>query len=275
MDENAMTARAGAAEAFRRLHGGGVLILPNAWDAVSARLIESVGARAIATTSAGVAWSLGYADGDLLPVPLLAAAVGGIARVVKVPVSADIEGGYSPDPARVGETVARVIDAGAVGINLEDGIASVDLLCAKIEQARRAAARSGVGLFVNARTDVYLKALAPAGARVAEVLARAERYRAAGADGLFVPAVTDPAEIRAIAAGTPLPLNILARPGLPAAAELEKLGVRRLSAGAYLSEAALRGTAALATAFLRTGASDPLTEAAMPYAEINALMGAG
>lgn len=266
-----MTAIA-AADTFRRLHQSGLLVLPNAWDAVSARLIESVGARAIATTSAGVAWSLGYADGDLLPVPMLAAAVAGIVRVVKIPVSADIEGGYSADPARVGETVARVIDAGAVGINLEDGNAGVDLLCAKIEHARRAATRAGIGLFVNARTDVYLKALVPADRRVAEALARAERYRAAGADGLFVPAVTDPTEIRAIASGTPLPLNVLARPGLPGAAELENLGVRRLSAGALLAEAALRGTAALAAAFLRNGVSDPLTEAAMPYAEINALM---
>jgi 2-methylisocitrate lyase-like PEP mutase family enzyme len=260
---------------FRRLHEGGLLVLPNAWDAVSARLIESLGAKAIATTSAGVAWSHGYADGDLLPVPELVAAVAAIARVVTVPLSADVEGGYSADPAAVGETVARVIDAGAVGINLEDGGAGPDLLCAKIEQARRAGTRSGVELFVNARTDVYLRGLVPADRRIAETLARAERYRAAGADGLFVPAITDPAEIREVASGARMPLNVLARPGLPAAAELLKLGVRRLSAGALLTEAALRATATLGAAFLRTGASDPLTDAAMPYAEINALMASG
>lgn len=258
--------------AFRRLHEGGLLILPNAWDAGSARLIESLGAKAIATTSAGVAWSHGYPDGDLLPVPLLVATVDSIARVVKVPLSADVEGGYSTDPATVGETVTRVIGAGAVGINIEDGSADPALLCAKIEHVKRASARLGVEVFVNARTDVYLKALVPAERRVAETLARAERYRAAGADGLFVPAAVDAAGIKAIASGARLPLNVLVRPGLPPAAVLESLGVRRLSAGAYLAEAALRQVATLAAGFVRTGVSDPLIEAAMPYAEINALM---
>jgi 2-methylisocitrate lyase-like PEP mutase family enzyme len=257
---------------FRGLHQDGLLILANAWDAGSARLIESLGARAIATTSCGVAWSHGYADGDFLPVPLLVATVAGIARAVKVPITADVEGGYSSEAAAVAETVAKVIDAGAVGINIEDGAGTPDLLCAKIEAARRAASRTGVALFVNARTDVYLRALAPAERRVAETLARAERYRSAGADGIFVPGVMDAAEIRSITSGTPLPLNVMALPGLPAGPALAALGVRRLSSGGDLAQAAFGRVASLAADFLRTGASEPLAGGAMPYGEINALM---
>jgi 2-methylisocitrate lyase-like PEP mutase family enzyme len=261
-----------AAQAFHRLHQDGLLILPNVWDAGNARLIESLGAKALATTSAAVAWSHGYADGDLLPVRLLLATVADIARVVSVPLSVDIEGGYSSDPAAVGETVAGVIDAGGVGINLEDGTSSPDLLCAKIEQAKRAGERLGVNVFVNARVDVYLHALAPPDRRVDETLARAERYRGAGADGIFVPGVTAAPEIQAVASAVALPLNVLARPGLPPAAELQALGVRRLSAGSGIAQAIFGRIASMAAAFLKTGASDPLGEGAMPYAEINALM---
>lgn len=261
-----------AARIFRELHQGGLLILANAWDAGSARLIESLGAKAIATTSAGVAWSHGYADGDLLPVPLLAATVSEIARVVSVPVTADVEGGYSSDPAAVGENVAAVIGAGAVGINIEDGTAGPDLLCAKIEQAKKAGVRLGVELFVNARVDVYLRNLAAPERRPEETLSRAERYRAAGADGIFVPGVTDSTTIRTIAAAVRLPLNVLARPGLPPAEELPALGVRRLSAGSWVASAAFATSASRAAEFLRTGDSEALTRGAMPYAEINALM---
>lgn len=150
----------GRAASFRRLHEKGeILVLVNAWDAGFARLIESLGAKAIATTSAGVAWTHGYADGDKLPVPLLVATVTDIVRVVRVPVTVDVEGGYSSDLAMVGDAVAGVIGAGAVGINIEDGAGPADLLCRKIERAKEASVRLGVDLFVNARTDVYLRAL--------------------------------------------------------------------------------------------------------------------
>ena len=261
-----------AAHVFRRLHDDGLLVLPNAWDAGSARLIESVGAKAIATTSAGVAWSHGYPDGDLLPVRLLVATVADITRLVRVPLSVDLEGGYSSDPAAVGETVAAVADAGAVGINLEDGADDPSLLCAKIERAKRAGVGRGVDLFVNARTDVYLRGLAPEDRRVEAALERAERYRAAGADGIFVPGLVDAAGIRAVASGVRLPLNVMARPGLPTASELAGLGVRRLSAGSWIAEVAFARAASLAAAFLRTGASETVTQGAMPYPEINALM---
>ncbi|HLN81859.1 MAG TPA: isocitrate lyase/phosphoenolpyruvate mutase family protein, partial [Thermoanaerobaculia bacterium] len=139
--------RRDAARVFRELHQEGLLLLANAWDAGSAHLIESLGAKAIATTSAGVARSHGYRDGNLLPVPLLAATVAEIARVVNVPITADVEGGYSDDPIAVGDAVARVIEAGAVGINVEDGGGDPELLCAKIERAKGAGVRLGVDLF--------------------------------------------------------------------------------------------------------------------------------
>lgn len=269
-----MDANAQSAAAFKSLHGGpDVLVLANAWDAGSARVIESLGAKAIATTSAGVAWTHGYPDGDALPLELLVATVAAIARAVHVPLTVDMEGGYGADPAAVGEAVARVIDAGGIGMNIEDGTSPPDRLCARIEAAKAAGGRRGVDIFVNARADVYLRGLAPEGARVEETLARARRYRDAGADGLFAPGVVDPREIAAIVAGTPLPLNVLARPGLPTAAELARLGVRRLSAGSGITNAVYGRIAVLTRGFLAEGRSELLAEGAMPYPEINKLFG--
>ncbi len=268
-----MTAKADLAATFHRLHHGpGILVLTNAWDAGSARLIESLGAPAIATTSAGVAWSHGYPDGDALPLSLLVASVADISRAIRVPLSVDLEGGYAPDVAGVGDAVAAVIEAGGVGINIEDGSAPPDVLCAKIAQAKGAGARLGIDLFVNARTDVYLRGLVPPAARVAETLARAERYRDAGANGIFVPGLVDADEIRTIASAAGLPLNVLACPGLADAATLAGLGVRRLSAGSGIAQALWGRAATLAKAFLAEGASAPLSEGAMPYGEINTLM---
>lgn len=261
-----------AAKVFRQLHESGLLILANAWDAGSARLVESLGAKAVATTSAGVAWCRGYADGDALPVSVLKATVAEIARLIRVPLTVDMEGGYSNEPTAVGDAVAGIIEAGAVGINLEDGTGTPELFCAKVEQAKRAGARLGVELFVNARTDVYLRGLVPGERRVEETLARARRYRDAGADGLFVPGLADPVSIKAIASEARMPLNVMAVPGLPSASELEALGVRRLSAGAAISKAVFGKTASLSAAFLRDGRSEPLNEGAMAYPELNALM---
>ena len=247
-------------------------MLPNAWDAGSARLMESVGARAVATSSAAVAWAHGYPDGDALPVKLLAATTAEIARVIHVPLTVDAEGGYSKDPAAAADAVGALIDAGAVGINIEDADNGADLLCAKIERIRSVAAKRGVELFVNARTDVYLFGLVPNERRVEETLARGARYRAAGADGLFVPAVIASNEIRTIAAEIALPLNVLARPGLPDGAALAALGVRRLSAGSQLAQRLWLQATALAREFVDTGRSEPLFAAGMAYGDLNALM---
>jgi len=259
-------------ETFHELHQGpAVLLLANCWDAGSARLLEHLGSKAVATTSAGVAWALGYGDIDDLPIAALLPAVAAMARVIEVPLSVDMVGGYSEDPATVGEHVAAVIGAGAVGINLEDGAATPDLTARKIESARKAAERAGVKLYINARTDVYLRGLVPEEDRVAETLSRAARYRDAGASGLFVPKVVDEGAIADIASGTTLPLNVLAWPQVPPARRLVELGVRRLSAGSGIALSALGRARAVASAFLREGRSDVLFPDAVPYAEMNRL----
>lgn len=264
-----MSSNAQHAAVFRRLHTEGVLLLANAWDAGSARLIETLGAKAIATTSAGLAWSRGYSDGDTLPFAHLQTAVAEIARVVRVPLTVDVEGGYSDDPAAVADHVERLADLGVVGINLEDGAGPPESLCAKIAAIRDIAARNGFDVFVNARTDVYLRGLAPPEQRVAMVLERAARYREAGADGLFVPGLVEAGDIRTIAAGAGVPLNLLLRAALPPIEELQALGVARLSAGSDLAEAAFGQTRALATAFLADGRAGPGPRSA--YGELNAL----
>ncbi len=257
---------------FRALHAvGRLLVLPNAWDAGSARLVESVGAEAIATTSSGVAWALGYPDGDAVPPRVLAEAVARITRVVMVPLTVDAEGGYSNDPSAVGETVRALADAGAVGVNLEDGAGSPDLLCDKIAAVKRAAAQAGVDLFVNTRTDVVLRGLVPPERYVAETLERAGRYRDAGCDGLFVPKLSDPETIRAIVDGTDLPVNVMLVPDLPSLAALARLGVRRVSAGAAIAQTALGLTRKLATQLLADGGYAAMFEGAAAYPELNAL----
>jgi 2-methylisocitrate lyase-like PEP mutase family enzyme len=260
------------AATFHALHTGpDILVLPNAWDAGSAKLMETLGARAVATSSAAVAWSHGYADGHHLPVEAMLATVREAARVLSVPLTADIEGGYSDDPREVGEIAARVIDAGAVGINLEDAGGPAEPLVAKIAAVRAAADRAGVALFINARTDVYLRKLAEGEAAVAETLRRAALYRAAGADGLFAPGVALAGHIETLAKECGLPLNVMARPGVPLAGELQKLGARRLSSATGISRAALHATAEATRAFLAGGDSDALSAAGGGAADYNAL----
>lgn len=243
--------------AFHALHQD-FLILPNVWDAVSAKLIERAGAKAIATSSAAVAWAHGFADGHDLPIAKLVTAVEEIARVVSVPISADAEAGYADDPGQVGENIAALIGAGAVGINLEDGREPHEAHLRKIEAARSAAERAGVNLYINARTDVYLKQLVPAEQAVAETIRRGRAFKDAGASGLFAPFALRPDDIRAIAAAVDMPLNVIAMTGLPAAVALKMLGARRLSAGTKIAGAALAATRAAAAEFLADGDSDVL-----------------
>jgi 2-methylisocitrate lyase-like PEP mutase family enzyme len=257
---------------FRRLHHAPtLLILPNAWDAGSARLIESLGARAIATTSAGLAWSRGFPDGNALPTDQLIAATRDIARAIGVPLSMDIEEGYSDDERSVSRLVTDILNAGAAGINIEDGAGSPDQLCRKIAAIRDSTSRSGSDLFVNSRTDVYLRGIAVGDAAIDEVIDRAARYRAAGADGLFVPGLIDGKVMAAIAAAiNPMPLNIMAAPGLPSIDALQIAGVRRLSAGSAIAQAIWGRTGRLATAFLEGDVSE-LFGAAAEYGKMNDL----
>jgi 2-methylisocitrate lyase-like PEP mutase family enzyme len=191
-----------------------------------------------------------------------------ITRIVQVPVSADIEAAYAGDAATAAATVARIIDAGAVGINVEDGRDAPDLLCAKIERIKVVARQAGVDLWVNARTDVYLRGLTPAAAAPGETVERGRRYRDAGADSLFVPGLSEEQEIARVVGDVTLPLNVLAWPGLPARAALERLGVRRLSAGTGIAVAAHNRTYDAARAFLGHEPDD----SAMSTADLNALM---
>jgi 2-methylisocitrate lyase-like PEP mutase family enzyme len=249
------------AEAFGALHTGAeILVLPNAWDAASAAVMEDAGAKAVATSSAAVAWAHGYPDGDLLPLPLLLETIEAVARVVAVPVTADIEGGYTDDLHRLSETIRAVIGAGAVGINLEDGRRDPDLHACKVETARKAADTAGVPLFINARTDVYLKGLAEGHAAFEETTRRAERYRDAGANGIFVPGPSDPDLIGRLANDIQLPLNIMLLPGLPKAEQLQALGVRRVSSATAPFRAAYATVAKATAAFLQDG--DPAAFAA-------------
>lgn len=263
-------------QTFAALHAGpALLVLPNAWDAGSARVIESAGAKAIATSSAAVAWAHGYADGQFLPFETLLATVSEIVKTCSVPVSADIEAAYAHDAATAARTVGQVIDAGAVGINIEDGNDAPDLLARKIENLKTAAAKAGAGLWVNARIDTYLRRLVAADAAYDETVKRARLYREAGADSIFAPALTDLADLTRLVKDVVLPLNCLAWPGLPDGASLEKVGVRRLSAGSGIGKAALNETLKLAKAFLAGGKSEPLTQGPLSNPDINGMMRKG
>lgn len=240
---------------FHERHSHGpILVLPNAWDAASARVIEKAGAEAIATTSAGVAWSLGAADGNHLDPDDAIAAIGRIVRAVDVPVTADIESGYG-DVAR---TVKAAWNAGAAGINIEDG---ADPRPRRIADAR-AASRE---LFINARVDTYLFGVGG----LDETVDRATAYLDAGADGVFVPGVYDPAIIAALVERVNAPLNIMAGPGAPTVAELEKLGVRRVSVGPAIAVAAYELAATAAAEILATG-TYATTAAALTHSDLNA-----
>ncbi|MBI2253505.1 MAG: isocitrate lyase/phosphoenolpyruvate mutase family protein [Proteobacteria bacterium] len=268
-----MPSRPDSAALFHQLHQGpGLLTLPNAWDAGSARVIESLGAKAIATSSAGFAWSLGYPDGDALPLSELVHGVSLITRVVNVPVTVDMESGFGRTPEDVALAVTQIIDVGGVGMNIEDGSNPPEQLAAKITAVRKAAERTGVDFFVNARVDVYLRQLVPPAERVAESLRRAKIYRDAGASGIFVPAIVAPDEIRSVASGIDRPLNVLGWAGLPAAADLVKMGVKRLSAGAGLTKLAYGKTAAAVKAFLADGRSEIFSEGALESGALNGMM---
>ncbi|MCV4261594.1 isocitrate lyase/phosphoenolpyruvate mutase family protein [Pseudomonas capsici] len=258
--------------AFHNLHQDGLLVLANVADAGGARLVEHLGGKAVATSSAAMAWSHGYQDGNKLPLELLSTTIQSMVRVLTVPLTVDIEGGYSDDPKKVGEVINAVVAAGAVGINIEDGLGTPDLLVRKIDVARQVAQQSGVDLFINVRCDVYLKNLFAAELRLEELLKRAELYTGAGADGLFAAGVVDSNEIAAICQSTRLPVNLLSRDGLPSPDELKRLGVRRLSAGSSIAEFLYGAMGGLVRSFLDSGELDTHALKAHTYGELNALM---
>lgn len=265
------------AEKLRALHAAGLLILPNAWDAGSAAVIALAGAQAIATTSGGIAWSLGRRDGQHLTRAEMVERIREIVAAVTIPVTADIEGGYGPGPEDVALTVEAVIAAGAVGVNIEDSRAPGGPLfdpadqATRIQAARAASASAGLpGLFINARTDVFLYRVGVSEARLGDVLARSSAYAKAGADGLFVPGLTDLRVITELAESSPLPVNVMAGSGAPLVAELAAAGVRRVSIGTAIAQAAYTLARRAATELFTTGSYAEL-EAALDFGTINGL----
>jgi len=239
---------------LRRLHTDPqLLVLVNAWDVASARAVAAVpGCRAVATASHSVAAAHGYDDGEQIPLPLMIAAVARIAAAVDLPVTADLEAGYGD----AGATTRQAIEAGAVGCNLEDAMGDPEVTARAVAAARDAGATAGVPLVINARTDTHLVDTGLAGAaRVAEAIRRGRRYLAAGADCVFVPACTDPAEItELVAAFGPGRLSLLGVPGLAEPGELQRLGVARVSYGPYPQRWAMAALTERATQLLGGGA---------------------
>lgn len=266
------------AERFRDLHHGPrILVLPNAWDAASARLYEEAGFSAIGTTSAGIAFSMGLPDGERIAFEEMMTVVGRIASSVKLPVTADIEAGYGRTPEATAESCRAVLRAGAVGVNMEDAspdgarpLVDPALHCEKVRAVREAAAREKIHLVINARTDVFLRAVGEPQTRLDETLRRANAYREAGADCLFVPGVSDSETIAELTRGIGGPLNILAGPGAPPVRELERLGVRRVSLGSGPMRASLGFLRRMAAEVHGSGTWRTL-EQAIPYAELNKL----
>lgn len=267
------------ARAFRRLHRpDACLVLPNAWDAASAAMVESAGAQAVGTTSAGVAWALGRADGQHLTATEATDAIRRITRVVTVPVTADIEGGYGATPGEVAETIRAVVAAGAVGVNLEDSpgtnspLRSPEEQAGRIQAVRSAASTAGLpDLFVNARTDVCLAGVGSAEERLDLVLARADAYAEAGADLLFVPGLLDLASLQTLVENAPLAINAMAVPGGPTVTELRAVGVRRISVGMGLAQAAYALARDAAKELLAEGTYQRLRDG-VDYGELNRLL---
>jgi 2-methylisocitrate lyase-like PEP mutase family enzyme len=268
------------AEALRKLHGGPrMLVLPNAWDVASARIVEELGFPAIATTSAGIAFSMGYPDGEKISRDEMFEAVGRIASGVSVPVTADAEAGYGLTAKEMADTARALVATGAVGMNFEDiagtgdgALVEMNLQVEKIGALREASASAGVPLVINARTDIFLKAIGPAHTRFERAVERLRAYRKAGADCVFAPGLKDAETIGKLVKAVNAPVNILLLPGGPSLAELEKLGVARASIGSGLMRAGLGTAREIAGKMKKLLDIAPHLEAAIPGLELNVLM---
>jgi 2-methylisocitrate lyase-like PEP mutase family enzyme len=270
--------QAAKAEAFRALHRGPrLLLMANAWDAITARLFEAEGFGAVATTSGGVAWALGYADGEAAPWDEVVGQTARIARAVAVPVTADIEAGFGATPDAVARSIGDIIRAGAVGVNLEDGmpgptpIRVLDDAVARIRAAREAARSAGVPIVINARNDLYLKQIGDEASRFDEAVARGRAYLAAGADCFYPITLRDTGTIGRLVQALKAPININVRAGFPSVAELEALGVARVTTATQLTLMALAATRQVAREIKATGRFDAI-DPAIAHPEMQQLM---
>jgi 2-methylisocitrate lyase-like PEP mutase family enzyme len=299
---NKMTQAQKASLLLELHHGKDPLVLINAWDAASAAMVEHCGLPAVATSSAALANALGFADGQHLPWAQMLETVVRVCRAVKVPVTADIESGFAADAKALETSIAEIIQAGAVGVNLEDvmpentdskkadasvrhGSPLFPLLeqIARIQAARRAAQAAGIHLVINARTDAYWQAGVDPAEAMSNTLERGKAYLQAGADCIFIPGLRNPEHIRTVIdylRADPLPVdrreaavNILAGPGVPSIPELAKLGVKRVSYGSGPHRAAMGLLRRMADEAKSSGTYKALTEGAVPYEEVNGLMG--
>jgi 2-methylisocitrate lyase-like PEP mutase family enzyme len=278
MDLRVQAEKAGS---FRKMHTGPrILALANAWDAASARILEEAGHPAIATSSAAVAFSLGYPDGQRISRDQMLGAVARIARAVRVPVTADMESGYGTTAKDMMETAKAVIAAGAIGMNLEDvtgddesSLVEISLQQEKISAIREASSSLGVPLVLNARTDIYLMPIGEASTRLERTVERLRAYRQAGADCVFAPGISDRDTIAKLVKAIAAPLNILASANCPPLAELEKMGVARVSAGSAVMRATLGLVRRIGKDWIERGTYDSLFDGAVPFADLNRMMG--
>ena len=254
------------------------LVLPNVWDAASARIVAQAGARAIATTSSGVAAALGYSDGQRISRDMLIEATARIARVVTCPVTADIEAGYGDSIEAVLQTVKAVIATGVVGINIEDSLlgreqALVDTAyqVELIQALRELAASMDVPFVINARVDVFLLAIGAPEDRFAHAVRRADAYLRAGADCIFPIGIFEPDTIARLVQAINGPINILGGPPHPTIPELAQLGVARISLASRLLSAALGHVRAVTHELLERGTYERLSADTLPSAELRSL----
>ena len=272
-----MSAQTEKAEEFRRLHDRkGVLVLPNAWDVPSARVFEDEGFPAVATSSAGMLVSLGYPDGEGIPRREFISAVGRLARVLSVPLSADVVGGFGGSPEEVVRSVKAVIKAGAVGINIEDFLHETKALLSVGKQVARLRAlvrlqKSGVPFVINARTDALRFARGDEDARLEEAIRRAEAYRDVGADCVYPMGLTDAESISRFVRALDFPTNVMVRKGLPPVQDLKRLGVARVSFGPSASYAVMGLLRRASKEVLEHGTYGTLVEGAINFDELNAL----
>jgi len=267
------------ADALRALHRPGhPIVFVNVWDCASARILEAGGAPAIATTSAGIAFSRGYPDGQRIPRNLMLEEVTRIAASVSVPVTADLESGYGSSPEALESLATDALEAGAVGLNLEDHVGpreaplvDVALQLEKLKALREASARRGVAVVINARTDAFLRGLGSPSEMFDETIRRGRAYRDEGADCVFVPGVTDAAVIGRLVREIDAPINVLAVAGSPPIADLARLGVARVSLGSGPARAALTLLQRIAGELTHDGTYSAL-EGILPHARVNELV---
>ncbi|OLC99855.1 MAG: isocitrate lyase/phosphoenolpyruvate mutase family protein [Acidobacteria bacterium] len=268
------------AEQFRKLHHGPrMLLLPNAWDVASARILEECGHPAIATSSAAVAFTLGYPDGQRISRGEMLEVAARIARAVDIPVTADLEAGYGTTVKDMAETVKAAIEAGAIGMNLEDvtgddesSLVDMPLQVEKIRAIRETAKSLGVPFVLNARTDIYLLPVGPEASRFERTVERLRAYRDAGADCLFAPGLYDRETIAKLVKAVEAPINILANPACPPLAELEEIGVARVSAGSGIMRAAMGLVRRIGKEMLESRSCEMMFAGTIPHAELNRMM---